>query len=90
MSEQKQLTTEELQKIKDLQKQYNQYIFEIGSIEAQIQSIQKTKEELEKEKTNVMGDIMKLSEMEKELIDNLHTKYGVGNIDPQTGLISPF
>ena len=36
MSEVKQLTTEELQSIKDLQAQYNKYVFELGSAEAQL------------------------------------------------------
>ena len=36
MSEQKQLTPDELQSIKDLQQRYNQTVFELGSVEAQI------------------------------------------------------
>ena len=90
MSEIKQLTPEELQQIQELQKQYNQFVFDLGSIEAQLQNVYKAEADLKAEKTNVMGDIAKLGEREKELVDSLQTKYGTGNINPQTGEITPF
>jgi len=90
MSETKKLTPEELQQIQDLQKQYNQFVFDLGSIEAQLQNVYKAEADLKAEKTNVMGDIAKLGEREKELVDSLQTKYGIGSIDPQTGEITPF
>lgn len=90
MSETKKLTPEELQQIQDLQKQYNQFVFDLGSIEAQLQNVYKAEADLKAEKTNVMEDIAKLGEREKELVDSLQTKYGTGNINPQTGEITPF
>ena len=90
MSETKQLTPEELQQIQEMQKQYNQFVFELGSVEAQLQNLYKAKAELEKEKDNIVGDIAKLGERERELVNSLQTKYGTGNIDPQTGEITPF
>lgn len=90
MSEIKKLTPEELQSIQELQKQYNQFVFDLGSIEAQLQNVYKAEVDLEKEKTNVIEDITKLGEREKELVNTLQEKYGVGNINPQTGEITPF
>lgn len=90
MSEVKKLTPEELQQIKDMQQQYNKFVFELGSIEAQLQNIIATKTVVETEKSNVLEDIKKLGEREKELINGLQAKYGVGNIDAQTGEITPF
>jgi len=89
MSENKKLTTEELQQIKDMQQQYNKFIFELGSIEAQLQNVLATKELIETEKGNVLEDIKKLGEREKELINSLQAKYGVGNIDIESGEITP-
>jgi len=89
MSENKKLTTEELQQIKDMQQQYNKFIFELGSIEAQLQNVLATKELIETEKGNVLEDIKKLGEREKELINGLQAKYGVGNIDIESGEITP-
>ena len=90
MSETQKLTQEELQQIQDLQGQYNKFVFELGSVEAQLQGLAKTKSLLETEKDNIIGDINKLGEREKELVTTLQEKYGTGNIDPQTGDITPF
>ena len=89
MSEVKQLTPEELQQIKDMQAQYNKFVFELGSVEAQLQNVLATKELIETEKSNVLEDIKKLGEREKELVNGLQAKYGTGNIDIETGEITP-
>jgi chromosome segregation ATPase len=88
-TETKQLTTEELQQIKDMQQQYNKFVFELGSVEAQLQNVIATKELIETEKSNVLEDIKKLGEREKELISTLQAKYGAGSINPETGEITP-
>lgn len=90
MSEVKQLTTEELQSIKDLQAQYNKYVFELGSAEAQLQNVIATKKAIETEKDNILEDITKLGIKEKEVVTTLQEKYGVGNINIETGEITPF
>jgi prefoldin subunit 5 len=89
MSETKQLTSEELQQIQELQKQYNQFIFDLGSIEAQLQSLLAQKDLLETEKEGVMSDIKTLGDKERILVTTLQEKYGTGNIDPQSGEITP-
>jgi hypothetical protein len=89
MSEVKKLTAEELQQIKEMQAQYNKFVFELGSIEAQLQNIIATQVMIETEKGNVLEDIKKLGEREKELVSNLQAKYGAGNIDVETGEITP-
>ena len=89
MSETKKLTPEELQQIQELQKQYNQFVFDLGSIEAQLQNVYKAETDLKAEKSNVVADIAKLGEREKGLVDSLQTNYGIGSIDPQTGEITP-
>ena len=89
MSEVKQLTTEELEQIKEMQQQYNKFVFELGSVEAQLQNVIATKELIETEKGNVLEDIKKLGEREKELIRTLQAKYGAGSINPETGEITP-
>ena len=88
MSETKKLTAEELQQIKDMQAQYNKFVFELGSIEAQLQNILSAKANAETEKNNVLNDIKKLGEREKELVTVLQEKYGNGNIDIETGEVT--
>jgi len=89
MSEVKKLTPEELSQIKDMQAQYNKFVFELGSVEAQLQNVIATKELIETEKSNVLEDIKKLGDREKELVNGLQAKYGTGNIDIETGEITP-
>lgn len=89
MPEIKKLTSEELSQIQELQKQFNQFVFELGSVESQLQNIYKAETELKKEKNDILEDLSKLNEREKVVIDNLQSKYGVGSINPQTGEISP-
>ena len=88
MSDVKKLTTEELQQIKEMQAQYNKFVFELGSIEAQIQNLLSAKAAAETEKNNILGDIKKLGELEKELVSTLQEKYGQGSIDIETGEIT--
>ena len=89
MSETKQLTQEELQQINELQQQYNKFVFELGSVEAQLQGLLQQKSLLETEKEGIMSDIKTLGNKERELVTTLQEKYGTGNINPQTGEITP-
>ena len=89
MSETKKLTAEELQSISELQTQYNKFVFELGSIEAQLQSLLQQKSLIETEKDGILSDIKTLGAKEKEIVSTLQEKYGTGNINPQTGEITP-
>jgi hypothetical protein len=89
MSETKKLTPEELQQISELQTQYNKFVFELGSIESQLQSLLQQKVLIEKEKEGILSDIKTLGVKEKEIVSLLQEKYGTGNINPQTGEITP-
>jgi oligoribonuclease NrnB/cAMP/cGMP phosphodiesterase (DHH superfamily) len=90
MEEIKKLTPEEISSIKELQKQYNTNVFELGSIEAQIHILLNQIKLLEAEKNNILSDMNKIGDKEKELVDSLQEKYGGGNIDLESGIISAF
>ena len=89
MSDVKKLTEEEIKQIKEMQAQYNQFVFELGSIEVQLQNVNATKSAAETEKNSIVEDIKKLGEREKELVDLLKNKYGEGSINIETGEITP-
>ena len=90
MSEEvKKLTEEEIVKIKEMQSQYNKFVFELGSIEAQLAEMATHKAFMDSEKSNVLNDIKKLTEREKELLTSLQEKYGTGNINIETGEVTP-
>ena len=83
------LTQEELQSIKDLQSKYNQTIFEIGAAEAQLIVFQENIEKLTEAKKGLVSDLKTIEQKESELVKSLQEKYGEGNIDINTGEISP-
>ena len=84
-----QLTTEELQSIKDLQSKYNQTIFEIGVAEAQRLALQEQIEKLQSNKVALVNDLATIEKQESDLVASLQTKYGNGAINPETGEITP-
>jgi septal ring factor EnvC (AmiA/AmiB activator) len=91
MSEEvKKLTEEEITQIKEMQTQYNKFVFELGSVEAQLSEVATHRIAMETEKSNILGDIKSLTVREKELLTSLQEKYGVGNINIETGEITPF
>jgi hypothetical protein len=83
-----QLTTEELQSIKDLQSKYNQTIFEIGIAEAQRIALQEQIEKLVENKKQLVNDLATIEQKESELTNSLQEKYGTGSINPETGEIT--
>jgi hypothetical protein len=85
----KKLTQEEIDSIKQLQSQYNKNIFELGSAEAQLQLLTAQIKIIEAEKNNILSDLNKIGDKEKELVDSLQEKYGAGNIDLENGEITP-
>jgi hypothetical protein len=73
-----------------MQTQYNKFVFELGNIEAQLQALLQQKVVIESEKEGIVSDLKTLSEQERVMVRDLQEKYGVGNINPQTGEITPF
>jgi hypothetical protein len=90
MLETKKLNQEEINSIKGLQSEYNKIVFELGSIESQLVFIKKQTELLETEKAKIVVDMDTISKKEKTLIDDLQEKYGAGNINIETGEVTPF
>ena len=84
-----QLTQEELQSVNDLQRKYNQTLFEIGVAEAQRLALLDQVEKLESNKKGLLKDLELIEQKENELTKSLQDKYGTGSINPETGEITP-
>jgi hypothetical protein len=83
------LTPDELVSIKGLQSKYNQTIFEIGAAEAQRLVFEEQVTKLAEAKRGLLSDLKTIEQKETELIKSLQEKYGEGNINPETGEITP-
>jgi hypothetical protein len=84
-----QLTQEELKSVKELQSKYNQTLFEIGVAETQRLSLLDQVEKIEANKKSLLKDLDTIEQKEAELAKSLQEKYGTGNINPETGDITP-
>lgn len=72
------LTTEELETLKKFQTQQNQITNSLGQIEIQ-------KQILDNQKTDILGQLVKLQEEQNASAKELQEKYGDGNISLETG-----
>jgi len=80
--EKKVLTEEEMKQIGSLRTQFDELVFKLGMNEVQRISLNVQKEQLEKE----LSDIQ---QREQNLIKEIETKYGKGNISLETGEFIP-
>jgi len=83
------LTPEELEQVTKLAQTFQQTVYEIGMIENTIYNFNKEINKLNEDKKRLFSDLSTLETKELELAETLRTKYGEGNIDPQTGEIMP-
>jgi len=72
------LTVKELQDLKNIQAENNQIITSLGQVEVQ-------KAILEDQKKEHLNQFAELQEKQSKLANELQEKYGVGNINIETG-----
>jgi len=81
----KQLTTEEVTQLKELQTKYLQVTSELGQIKVEQIIIQKQVERLLEYESKVSESYLSLQQEEETLAKVLTEKYGTGNIDIESG-----
>lgn len=87
MAEVKDLTQDEIEKLRDLNDKFGKTLNSIGDIEIKLNMVKKKEEELKREKELLFSDYVKLREKESELSQDLLKKYGEGTIDLAAGKI---
>jgi len=80
--ENKVLTQEEIQKLKDIKSKNSNIVEQFGMIEYQIQL-------LNIQKNNIVEDLKNIKIEENKLGNELQSKYGNGTIDIENGLFIP-
>lgn len=86
--EKKQLTSEELQSLKDLQNDYAKLMTELGTYDLQLSDLEDSKKIVQEQKQKVKDSVKELREKENAIAKQLNDKYGQGVIDINTGEIS--
>jgi flagellar biosynthesis chaperone FliJ len=82
------LSQEDLQQLKEVASAHDNVINELGNITVQINEFETKLEELRAERTNYLSSYTKIREKSIEINSLLSSKYGVGQVDLNTGEIS--
>ena len=89
MEEQIKFTEEELTGIKTIREENTSLILEFGQNELETFNLNTRLKELENEKQTLQSKYHQLQQQERELVQNLNTKYGAGTVDIESGVFIP-
>ena len=87
MGEIKMLSAEEINNLKDLNRNFGKTLNLLGDIEVKLNLIKQKETELLKEKEGLFSDYSTLRNKETEITTQLLDKYGEGTIDIDSGKI---
>lgn len=82
MAQEIKFSEQELNSIKELQKEYNKLSIALGQLELE-KMVLKTREE------TLYSTFKTISEKEQTIIQDLNSKYGVGSLNLETGTFTP-
>lgn len=89
MEEQIKFTEEELTGIKTIRDENTSLLLEFGQNELETYNLNIRLKELETEKQNLQSKYHQLQQQERDLVQNLNTKYGAGTVDIESGVFIP-
>ena len=85
--QEKRLTQEELDSLKELNQKYNTLMFSLGEAEIQIEDLKEKLEKAKMERNYLINDYLTIKEKSLELTTKLSDKYGSAKINLDTGKI---
>lgn len=86
--EQIKLTQDEIDKIKNLQDEYNNKIIEFGQLKLEKIPIKKKWDELNERESQLEKEMQILFQANEKLANELNLKYGDGEIDIKSGIFN--
>jgi len=86
--ETKQLTTDEIDQIKSIETRGEEKLFQFGQLEVEILMVTRRLDELHATKEQLHKEFHALRNEEQQLVKQLNSKYGVGQIDIEAGTIT--
>jgi len=89
MADQIKFTEEEMNKIKEVQKEYQQKTAMFGQLSFQKFQLERQVETAKTAELTLKKEIIDLEKQERTLVKELNEKYGAGTLDPQTGEFKP-
>jgi len=89
MAEQIKFTQEEMDKIKEVQSEYQQKTAVFGQLSFQKFQLERQMDTANDAEVKLKKEIIDLEQQERQLVKELNEKYGAGTLDPQTGEFKP-
>ena len=89
MADQIKFTEEEMDRIKEVQQEYQQKTAVFGQLSFQIFQLERQLETAAGAEVALKKEIIDLEQQERALVKELNDKYGAGTLDPQTGEFKP-
>jgi hypothetical protein len=79
------LTTEELKEFRETYEGYQKAVFDLGTLEVEIDAFKKRLDELSGERIDLLNHINILNTKQQEIANKLGDKYGLKQVDLETG-----
>lgn len=89
MAETKQFDQVDMDKLKAIQDKFNNIVIQLGQVNIELIQNEELKTKLEDVKFGLETDYKNLKKDEKLLAEELSLKYGVGVLNPETGVFTP-
>lgn len=89
MSEIKKITTEELERLKELRVKYDSVSYTLGQLRIEQELLNDQVVRLKEVETQLITDYRNLQADEKTIADEISNKYGQGQINIETGEFTP-
>jgi allophanate hydrolase subunit 1 len=83
------IAEEETTKIRELQSRYTQVTVNLGQVSIASERLQENLDSLDTQKEELLAQHATAQEDERKLVDDLTAKYGIGNLDLDTGIFTP-
>ena len=80
---------EEIQEIKSLQEKYQGLALQLGQITLQRSQLTRELENIESNEQKLLVAYDEARESEEEIVKKMRDKYGIGNLDVETGKFTP-
>ena len=83
------IAAEETEKIRELQSRYTQITVNLGQVSIASERLQEILDSLDTQKEELLAQHATAQEDERKLVEDLTSKYGIGNLDLDTGIFTP-
>jgi hypothetical protein len=83
------ITQEETESIRELQSNYTQITVNMGQVSIAIERTKENLDAMETQRDELLAQHSTAQEEEKKLVEELTSKYGIGNLDLDTGIFTP-